>query len=90
MEFGIVYNTGYVGTDPGQLIAVAQHAEHCGFHSFYVPEHIALYPGATLGPYQIPPSLPIIDPLDYLSFVTSCAELDSASAATFRGGVPVR
>jgi probable F420-dependent oxidoreductase len=71
VEFGIVYNTGYLGTDPARLVAVAQHAEDCGFESFYVPEHIVLYPGATLGPYEIPPSLPIIDPLDCLSFVAA-------------------
>ena len=33
---------------PDQLIAVARHAEQCGSESFYVPEHIALYPGAAL------------------------------------------
>jgi alkanesulfonate monooxygenase SsuD/methylene tetrahydromethanopterin reductase-like flavin-dependent oxidoreductase (luciferase family) len=53
VEFGIVYNTGYLGTDPARLIGVAQHAEACGFESFYVPEHITLYPGAMLGPCEI-------------------------------------
>ena len=31
MKFGIIYNTGYYGTDPGNLVAVARHAEECGF-----------------------------------------------------------
>ena len=47
MKFGLMYNTGFYGTDPDQMIAVARHAEQCGFESFYVPEHIALYPGAS-------------------------------------------
>ena len=48
MKSGLVCNTGYYGTDPDQLIAVARHAEQCCSESFYVPEHIALYPGAAL------------------------------------------
>ena len=35
MEFGLFYNTGYYGTDPDQMIALARHAEQCGFESFY-------------------------------------------------------
>jgi len=31
MKFGLIYNTGYYGTDPDQLIAAARHAEACGF-----------------------------------------------------------
>jgi hypothetical protein len=49
MKFGLSYNTGFYGTDPDQMIAVARHAEQCGFESFYFPEHIALYPGASVG-----------------------------------------
>ena len=72
MKFGLSYNTGFLGTDPDQLIAVARHAEDCGFESFYVSEHIALYPGAMLGPgAAIPPSTPIADPLECLSFVAA-------------------
>ena len=71
MKFGLIYNTGYHGTDPDQLIAVARHAERCGFESFYVPEHIALYPGAAVGPATFPPSMPIADPLECLSFVAA-------------------
>ena len=49
MKFGISYNTGVYGVDPDGMIAVARHAEDRGFESFYVPEHIALYPGAKVG-----------------------------------------
>jgi probable F420-dependent oxidoreductase len=71
MRFGISYNTAYHGVDPDRLIAVARHAEDCGFESLYLPEHIALYPGAAIGPAEIPPSLPYADPLDCLSFVAA-------------------
>jgi probable F420-dependent oxidoreductase len=75
VKFGLGYNTGFLGTDPDQLIAVARHAEDCGFESFYVSEHIALYPGAMLGPAAaIPPSLPIADPLECLSFVATATK----------------
>ena len=74
MKFGLIYNTGYYGTDPDQLIAAARHAEACGFESFYLTEHIALYPGATVGPVTIPASMPIADPLDCLSFVAAATE----------------
>jgi probable F420-dependent oxidoreductase len=74
VKFGLSYNTGYYGTDPDQLAAVARHAESCGFESFYVPEHVALYPGATLGSAQIPPTLPIADPLECLTFVAAATE----------------
>ena len=74
MKFGFIYNTGYYGTDPDQLIAAARHAEACGFESFYLTEHIALYPGATVGPVTIPASLPIADPLECLSFVAAATE----------------
>ena len=33
MKFGLMYNTGFLGTDPDQIIAVARHAEQCGFES---------------------------------------------------------
>lgn len=74
MKFGIFYNTGAHGTDPDQLAAVARHAEACGFESFYVGEHIALYPGATAGPMTFPPDLAVSDPLDCLSFVAAVTE----------------
>jgi alkanesulfonate monooxygenase SsuD/methylene tetrahydromethanopterin reductase-like flavin-dependent oxidoreductase (luciferase family) len=37
----------------------------------YLPEHIALYPGATLGGAELPPTMPYGDPLDCLSFVAA-------------------
>jgi probable F420-dependent oxidoreductase len=74
MKFGITYNTGYYGTDPASMAAVARHAEACGFESFYVPEHIALYPGATGGGIELPPTLAVADPLECLSFVAASTE----------------
>jgi probable F420-dependent oxidoreductase len=71
VQFGIIYNTGQLGVDPSRIIAVARHAEDCGFESFFLPEHIALYPGATLGAYPVPPDLPLADPLAALSFVAA-------------------
>jgi len=74
VKFGISYNTGVYGVDPDGMIAVARHAEDCGFESFYVPEHIALYPGAKVGAVEFPPALPIVDPLETLSFVAAATE----------------
>src|SRR6266699_1196725 len=74
MKFGLSYNTGVYGTDPDQMIAVARHAEQCGFESFYFPEHIALYPGASLGPVTFPASMPVADPLECLAFVAAATE----------------
>ena len=74
MKFGISYNTAYYGTDPAKMIAVAQHAERCGFESFYVPEHIVLHPGGAVGGMAIPPSVPIADPLECLSFIAATTE----------------
>src|SRR5213083_1747883 len=74
MKFGLSYNTGIYGTDPDQMVAVARHAEQCGFESFYFPEHIALYPGATVGPVTIPASTPVADPLECLAFVAAATE----------------
>jgi probable F420-dependent oxidoreductase len=71
VKFGLSYNTAYYGVDPDEIAAVAQHAERCGFESFYVPEHIALYPGAAAGALAFPPALPIADPLEILSFVAA-------------------
>jgi probable F420-dependent oxidoreductase len=71
VKFGISYNTGFFGADPDKIIAYATHAEDCGFESFYMPEHIALYPGATIGRAEIPPSIPIADPLQCLGFIAA-------------------
>jgi probable F420-dependent oxidoreductase len=74
VKFGITYNTGYYGTDPDNMAAVARHAENCGFESFYVPEHIVLYPGAKAGAIEFPPSLAVADPLECLSFIAAATE----------------
>jgi probable F420-dependent oxidoreductase len=71
VKFGIIYNTSQLGVDPSRIIAVARHAEDCGFESFYLAEHIALYPGAMLGAHPVPPDLPLADPLSTLSFVAA-------------------
>jgi probable F420-dependent oxidoreductase len=74
MRFAVSYSTPYYGVDPDQIIAYARHAEDCGFEALYLPEHIALYPGATIGPTEIPPSLPYADPLDCLSFIAAATD----------------
>lgn len=74
MKFGISYNTAYYGTDPDAMVAVARHAEDHGFESFYVPEHIALYPGATGGGVEFPSSVAVADPLECLGFVAAATE----------------
>jgi probable F420-dependent oxidoreductase len=74
VKFGLSYNTGYYGVDPDNMVALAMHAEDCGFESFYVSEHIVLYPGAMAGPFEFPTTLPIADPLECLSFVAAATE----------------
>jgi len=75
VRFGLIYNTGYFGgVDPDAMIALARHAEDRGFESFYVPEHIALYPGATAYGSVFPPGTPIADPIECLSFVAAGTE----------------
>jgi probable F420-dependent oxidoreductase len=74
LKFAISYNTAYYGVDPDRIIAYAQHAEDCGFESLYLQEHIVLYPGAMLGPAEVPPALPFADPLDCLSFVAAATQ----------------
>src|SRR5580658_975271 len=69
-----MYNTGAYRLDPDALIALARHAEACGFESFYLPEHVALYPGASVGAMTFPADLPIADPLECLSFVAAATE----------------
>ena len=74
MKFAVHYNTGaYGAVDPDAMLAVARHAEDCGFESFYLPEHVALFPGGS-GPVVFPPGLPIADPLECLSFVAAATE----------------
>ena len=74
MKFAISYSTPLFGADPDRLVAYARHAEDCGFEALYVPEHIVLYPGAMLGPVELPPSLPYPDPLDCLTFVAAATD----------------
>ncbi|RJL23575.1 TIGR03619 family F420-dependent LLM class oxidoreductase [Bailinhaonella thermotolerans] len=74
MKFGISYGTPYFGVDPDRMAAFARLAEECGFESLYMPEHVALYPGAKLGAYEMPPALPYADPLDCLAFVAAATE----------------
>jgi probable F420-dependent oxidoreductase len=71
MKFAVSYSTPAFGVDPDRLIRFAQHAEACGFEALYVPEHVALYPGATIGGGELPPDLPYGDPLDLLTFVAA-------------------
>ena len=74
LKYGVVYHTGFFGIAPEQVTAVARHAEECGFESFFTTEHIALYPGVTLGRAPIAPDTPIADPLEVLSFVAGVTE----------------
>src|SRR5690349_3348120 len=74
MKFGLMYNTGFSGTDPDRMVALAGHAEQCGFESIYFAEHIALYPGATVGTVTFPAGLPVADPLECLAFVAAATE----------------
>jgi probable F420-dependent oxidoreductase len=71
MKFAISYSTPFNGTDPDRLVAFAEHAESCGFEALYLQDHIALYPGATYGAGELPPTLPYFDPIDCLSFVAA-------------------
>ncbi|MCC8243242.1 TIGR03619 family F420-dependent LLM class oxidoreductase [Saccharothrix luteola] len=71
MKFAVSYSTPYFGVDPDRLVAYARHAEECGFEALYLPEHIAVYPGASVGTHEIPPALPYADPLDCLAFVAA-------------------
>lgn len=74
MQIGVAYNTAHLGLDPDRVVRLARHAEACGFESFYVAEHIALYPGATVGGFSFDPTLVYADPLDLLSFVAAATE----------------
>jgi probable F420-dependent oxidoreductase len=71
VKFGISYSTPFFGADPENLTAFARHAEECGFESLSLPEHVALYPGAKIGPMELPPSLPYADPLECLAFAAA-------------------
>jgi len=72
VKFGLAYNTAYYGTDPDLMVTAAQHAEKCGFESFYTSEHIVMYPGAMLPGYvPLQPDLAVADPLGCLAYVAA-------------------
>jgi probable F420-dependent oxidoreductase len=71
VKFGISYSMPFFGAAPETIAGFARDAEECGFESLYLPEHVALYPGAKIGPMELPPSLPYADPLECLSFVAA-------------------
>jgi probable F420-dependent oxidoreductase len=71
MRFAVSYSTPFQGVDPDRMVEYARHAEECGFEALYLPEHIALYPGAAIGGWEMPPTLPYGDPLDCLAFVAA-------------------
>ncbi len=58
MKFGVAFPTAYFGADPDAIAAYAQHAEACGFESFYMSEHVAMYKGAELGGVVFDPTVP--------------------------------
>jgi probable F420-dependent oxidoreductase len=74
MKFAISYGTPLNGVDPDRMIGYARHAEACGFEALYVPEHIVLYPGATVGSMAMPPTLPFADPLECLCFIAAATD----------------
>ncbi|TCO17708.1 putative F420-dependent oxidoreductase [Kribbella steppae] len=74
MKFAVSYSTPFYGVDPEKLVGFARHAEACGFEGLYVPEHVALYRGATLGGAEMPTTLEYGDPLDMLGFVAAKTE----------------
>jgi alkanesulfonate monooxygenase SsuD/methylene tetrahydromethanopterin reductase-like flavin-dependent oxidoreductase (luciferase family) len=65
------FQGGDVVAHPANLKAIARHADDLGFESFYVPEHITLYPGARVGEVELAPDLPNADPLECLAFVAA-------------------
>ena len=74
MRFAISYQPSFHGLDPDRLLDYARHAEACGFEGLYLPEHVATYPGAVVGPMEIPTTTPFLDPLDCLAFVASATD----------------
>jgi probable F420-dependent oxidoreductase len=74
VRFAVSYSTPFLGVDPDRILAYARHAEACGFEAIYLPEHIALYKGATFGGAEMPTTLPYADPLDTLSFIAAATD----------------
>lgn len=73
-SFALNYPTPFFGADPDRLVKAARQAEESGFEAIYVPEHVAIYPGAQIGGWQVPADLPFPDPLDVLTFVAASTE----------------
>ena len=71
MRFATSYQPAHHGLAPDRLLAYARHAEECGFEGLYLPEHLVLHPGATLGPMTLPATTPYLDPVDALAFVAA-------------------
>jgi probable F420-dependent oxidoreductase len=74
MKFAVSYNGAKIGDDPDRIVAYARHAEACGFEALYLPERLVLFPGARLHNYEVPLSLPFLDPLDTLAYVAAATE----------------
>jgi len=74
VRFAISYQPAFHGIDPDHLTAYARHAEACGFEGLYLPEHVVLYPGAQIGPMELPPTMPFLDPIDCLAFVAAATD----------------
>jgi alkanesulfonate monooxygenase SsuD/methylene tetrahydromethanopterin reductase-like flavin-dependent oxidoreductase (luciferase family) len=74
VKFAVSHGSAVYGCDPDDLADCARHAEHCGFEAVYVPDHVALYPGARFGAVELDPTLPYFDPLDALSFVAAVTD----------------
>ncbi|MFC8528424.1 TIGR03619 family F420-dependent LLM class oxidoreductase [Nocardia sp. NPDC057227] len=71
MKFSVSYPTPIHGADPDALVTFARHVEACGFEGLYVPDHVALYPGARIGGSEVPTTLPFPDPLEILTFAAA-------------------
>ncbi|MGV9611020.1 TIGR03619 family F420-dependent LLM class oxidoreductase [Nocardia xishanensis] len=74
MKFAVSYSSAHFGTDPDRIVDYARHAEACGFEGLYLPEHLVLYPGAKMHSFEVPPTLPFLDPLDTLAYVAAATE----------------
>lgn len=74
LRFAVGYNTASYGIDPDAIAGFARHAEACGYESLFVPEHVALYPGAAVGSWKFPAAMEIADPLEMLTFVAAVTE----------------
>ncbi|WP_431970162.1 TIGR03619 family F420-dependent LLM class oxidoreductase [Nocardia sp. bgisy134] len=74
MKFAVSYSSAHFGADPDRIIDYARHAEACGFEGLYLPEHLVLFPGAKMHTFEVPPTLPFLDPLDTLAYVAAATE----------------